>query len=119
MALERGSCDYLAVTTSGTVRFWRDEKGHGVIDWPETPGGCWTHFGAVAVAGYRSLQPGQPVVLEGEKVWQDGYAYRAVRAWPADQSPVDTAVDEACAAGTHASRLTLTFKRESPTEDVR
>lgn len=101
------------------MRFWLDEEGHGVIDSPETPGGCWTHFGAVAVAGYKSLQPGQPVILEWEKARQDGYAYRAVRTWPADQSPVDTLVDESGTTGAYSSTLTITYDRDLPTEDVR
>lgn len=41
--------------TQGTVRFWLDEEGWGVLDSPDTPGGCWTHFSHVLTAGYRSL----------------------------------------------------------------
>lgn len=40
----------------GTVGSWSDAEGWGVIESPETPGGCWAHFSVVAVTGYA----GQP-----------------------------------------------------------
>lgn len=73
--------------TSGTVRFWHDEEGWGVIDSDDTPGGCWAHFANVAVPGFRSLGPGQRVNLEWEAAEQDGYHFRATRAWPAGTEP--------------------------------
>lgn len=77
------------MTTEGTVRFWRNEDGWGVIDSVQTPGGCWAHISAVAVEGYKSLESGQAVLLEWEAAQQDGYAYRAVSTWPADRPPAD------------------------------
>lgn len=71
------------MTTLGTVRFWLDAEGYGVIDSADTPGGCWTHFSALQLQGYKSLQPGSAVVLEWESAQQDGFAYRALRTWPA------------------------------------
>ncbi len=56
-----------------------DEQDWGVIDSPETPGGCWAHYSAVAVAGFAHLEAGQEVLLEWEAAEQDGFAYRAVR----------------------------------------
>lgn len=73
--------------TSGTVRFWYDEQGWGVIDSDATPGGCWAHFSHISGPGYRSLQPGQDVAFEWEAAAQDGYSYRATRAWPAGDEP--------------------------------
>lgn len=70
------------MTTVGLVREWDNEEGWGVIDSPQTPGGCWAHYNDVAVAGYKSLDPGQSVHLEWEAVEQDGFAYRAVRTCP-------------------------------------
>ena len=32
------------VQSVGTVRVWHTEEGWGVIDCPDTPGGCWVHF---------------------------------------------------------------------------
>ncbi|UWZ40222.1 cold shock domain-containing protein [Dactylosporangium roseum] len=58
------------------------EEGWGVLDSPETPGGCWTHFSAVAMEGFRSLEPGQSVRLEWESPGQDGYAFRATHVVP-------------------------------------
>lgn len=75
------------MATAGKVRFWHDEQGWGVVDSDVTPGGCWAHFSAVALPGYRSLSPGQAVELEWEAFDQDGYALRARRVWPAGQAP--------------------------------
>ena len=77
------------MTTIGTVRTWTDDDGWGVVDSPETPGGCWAHFSSVLVRGYRRLHTGQRVHLEWEPVRQDGYSYRAVRTWPVGSEPVD------------------------------
>jgi CspA family cold shock protein len=63
----------------GVVRVWHGEQGWGVVDAPETPGGCWVHFSAVDAPGYRELRAGQQVLLEAEPVEQDGYRYRATR----------------------------------------
>ena len=52
----------------GTVRTWDDAEGWGVVDSADTPGGCWTHYSVVAVAGQLSLPPGRPVHLEWEPV---------------------------------------------------
>ncbi|ALO65413.1 hypothetical protein NHF46_23215 [Arthrobacter alpinus] len=46
------------MTTTGAVRIWHDEEGWGVLDSESTPGG-W------------------------EAAAQDGYSFRAIRAWPA------------------------------------
>jgi CspA family cold shock protein len=62
-------------------------EGWGVIDSPETPGGCWTHFSHVAMRGYRTLEIGQLVELEWQESGQDGYRYRAVRVWPTPGRP--------------------------------
>lgn len=78
----------------GTVRAWYDGDGWGVIDSPATPGGCWAHFSAVLVEGYRSLEVGQQVLLSFEQGWQDGYSYRAtavrVEGHPEPASDGDT-----------------------------
>ena len=106
------------VTTRGTVRVWLDEQGWGVIESQETPGGCWTHFSAVAVAGFARLEVGQVVLLEWEAAGQDGYAYRAVRTWPADRQPVDPVV-ETGNTGAYSSTLTITYDRDAPPYDTR
>jgi CspA family cold shock protein len=67
---------------AATVREWRPEEGWGVLDSAETPGGCWAHFSAVDMTGYRELHPGQNVRLHWEKVEQDGYRFRAVQVLP-------------------------------------
>ena len=76
------------VTTEGVVRVWHDDEGWGVLDSPSTPGGCWVGFGDVLVPGYRRLTAGQRVTFGFEAAQQDGYAYRATEAWPADSEPL-------------------------------
>jgi CspA family cold shock protein len=67
-----------------TVREWREEEGWGVLDSPETPGGCWGHYSHLRMDGFRTLEPGQRVDLEWEAPGfrQDGYDCRAVTIVP-------------------------------------
>ncbi|MDG9701835.1 cold shock domain-containing protein [Streptomyces sp. DH37] len=67
-----------------TVREWHEEEGWGVLDCPETPGGCWGHFSCIEMDGYRTLRAGQQVdlVWEAPGFRQDGYDYRALRIIP-------------------------------------
>lgn len=67
-----------------TVREWRDEEGWGVLDSPETPGGCFGHYADIQSPGFRTLSPGRQVELEWEApgFQQDGYDYRAVSIVP-------------------------------------
>ncbi|MEO7753721.1 MAG: cold shock domain-containing protein [Terracoccus sp.] len=70
------------MVTVAVVRVWHADDGWGVVDCPQTPGGCWVHFSNVQVAGYRALTVGQHVDLEWEEPGQDGFAYRAVTVTP-------------------------------------
>lgn len=66
--------------TTGTVREWHAEEGWGVVDSPDTPGGCWVHFSAIDGSGFRALTVGSKVDLGWELVKdQDGYKFRATR----------------------------------------
>ncbi|MBB1255499.1 cold-shock protein [Streptomyces alkaliterrae] len=67
-----------------TVREWHDEEGWGVLDSPETPGGCWGHYSVLRMDGFRTLTAGQRVELRWEDPGfrQDGYPYRAVSIAP-------------------------------------
>lgn len=97
----------MEVTTTATVRTWDDEQGWGVLDSPATPGGCWTHYAALDVAGYRTVSPGQQVSLTAESPGQDGFPWRAVRV-SVDGAP---RAEEGGAenAGAYASELTITM----------
>ncbi|GIF66997.1 hypothetical protein Ais01nite_50320 [Asanoa ishikariensis] len=66
----------------GIVREWHEELGWGVIDAPTVPGGCWAHFSALEMPGYRVLSAGQRVTFVAEAGEQDGFAYRAVSVRP-------------------------------------
>lgn len=96
------------VTATGRVRSWQAEEGWGVIDCPQTPGGCWAHFSVVAVEGYKALTPGQAVALDWEPAEQDGYAYRAVRTWPADRPPVPDQVHPSSPSA-YGSTLSISY----------
>ncbi|MBK3635560.1 cold shock domain-containing protein [Streptomyces sp. MBT97] len=70
---------------TATVREWHDEEGWGgVLDSPETPGGCWGHYADIQMKGFRTLSAGQRVDLTWEALGfkQDGYTYRAVTIVP-------------------------------------
>ncbi|MFI6640137.1 cold shock domain-containing protein [Streptomyces sp. NPDC050504] len=71
-------------TVRATVRVWHEEEGWGVLDCPETPGGCWGHYSNIEAAGFRTLTPGQTVDLRWEAPGfrQDGYEYRALLIVP-------------------------------------
>jgi CspA family cold shock protein len=90
------------------VRTFDADRGWGVIDGPDVPGGCWVHFSALAIDGYRMLVAGREVAFRAEAVDQDGFAYRAVKVWTDRAEPADRAPIEGGSAG-YQSRLTLTF----------
>jgi cold shock protein len=75
------------VAVEARVRVWHDEEGWGVVDSPETPGGCLVHFSHVDMAGYRSLRGVGTVELEYQEVPQDGYRFAAVRVRVPGQPP--------------------------------
>lgn len=65
----------------GTVKWWRDDKGWGVIATEQTaPFDVWCGFSAIEAFGYRSLKAGQRVEVEYERADQDSFKYRAIRA---------------------------------------
>jgi cold shock protein len=73
------------VTSSGTVREWDADRGWGVLDSADTPGGCWAHFSSISgMCGYLSLTAGEQVSFTFERARQDGYDYRAVVVEPDD-----------------------------------
>lgn len=100
------------MTTRGEVRVWHADEGWGVVDSPDTPGGCWAHFSAVLVAGYRALDAGALVELTYEAAEQDGYSFRAVEVWPAGQAPVREHPQVWGPSAAYRSVLTLTFDDE-------
>jgi cold shock CspA family protein/uncharacterized protein YjlB len=89
--------------TTGTVRFWLQDEGWGVLDSADTPGGCWVHYSAVEMPGYKQLQADGEVSFVFETGAQDGYDFRAVTVWP----------------GTAAYRSTLTLDFDGPAQPVR
>jgi len=87
------------VQSVGTVREWHTEEGWGVIDCPDTPGGCWAHFSHLfhedvpppgpgevlhVSGGFREAFEGETVDFDWERPrgGQDGYSFRAITVWP-------------------------------------
>lgn len=68
------------------------------------------------MSGYKCLNPGQSVALKWEVAKQDGFSYRAVRTWPADEQPVADHADEAGSSNAYSSTLRITYDdgRASP-----
>lgn len=99
------------------VRTWQPDEGWGVIDSPDTPGGCWAHFSSVLVPGYRALAAGQSVTFEYESAEQDGYHFRAIEVWPAGQSPDRSRHEITGPSDAYRSSLTVAF--EQPDEPGR
>ncbi|MFB9377718.1 hypothetical protein ACFFKU_11375 [Kineococcus gynurae] len=102
------------MSTRGVVRNWDDDEGWGVIDSPETPGGCWVLWAAVATTTPNGFRPGQEVAFTYEQGEQDGYGYRALRAWPWGDRPAQrpgvTVVNDRGGAFTS----TLTIGHDTP-----
>ncbi|MFE5299478.1 cold shock domain-containing protein [Streptomyces sp. NPDC056632] len=69
-----------------SIREWNDEEGWGVLDSPETPGGCWGSCFHIQAEGFRTLRVGQRVELlwEAPGFKQDGYDFRALEIVPLD-----------------------------------
>jgi cold shock protein len=93
-----------------TIRRWNTHRAWGVLDSPETPGGCWAHLSNIARPGPWDIQPGDEYMLEWEHAQQDGFAYRAVRMWPAGTAPIDPVIRHNSSA--YSSSLTLTFDED-------
>jgi cold shock protein len=73
--------------SEGTVREWSDDRGWGVIDSADTPGGCWVHFSYIVTDGLGTLMPGDHVTFTYEALRQDEFDYRAVLVWPPGVEP--------------------------------
>lgn len=61
------------------------------------------------MAGYKTLEPGQSVMLEWEVAQQDGFSYRARRTWPAGERPVVDRAFEVNSSDGYRSTLTITY----------
>ncbi|WP_045821572.1 cold-shock protein [Williamsia herbipolensis] len=88
------------MTSSGVIRVWHHDEGWGVIDSPDTPGGCRADAGAVMVEGVRTddgmlfmgLLEGEPVsFMWGPIRWDDDeFSVAATAVWPSRCEPPAT-----------------------------
>jgi CspA family cold shock protein len=64
----------------GTVKWWKPEKGYGVVLTPETaPKEIWVSFMHIEGEGFRELVQGEAVDIEYEPAMQDSFRFRAIR----------------------------------------
>ncbi|MGU3435920.1 hypothetical protein ACNHUS_23220 [Actinomycetes bacterium M1A6_2h] len=89
--------------STGIVSAWHNDEGWGVIDSPQTPGGCRTYYSALHPdevidappgnaysigGGIHGLDVGEHVDFEWEPVGdQDGYTFRTIRVRPRRDIP--------------------------------
>jgi CspA family cold shock protein len=97
------------VADRGVVREFHMNEGWGVIDGPAVPGGCWVHFSAIAMGGFRWLVAGQHVWFRADPAEQDGFSFRAVKVWTQDVEPAGPWGPQRSLDGAYHSRLVLTF----------
>ncbi len=70
----------------GTVKSWSTDVGWGVLVSPELPGEVFAHHIHLRWQdGFRSLEPGTPVVFEYRTPGQDGFDFAANWVREADQ----------------------------------
>jgi CspA family cold shock protein len=93
----------------GVVREFHADEGWGVVDGPAVPGGCWVHFSAIAMSGFRQLTAGQHVWFRAEPAEQDGFKFRAVKVWTEDSEPVGPPGPQRSSEGAYHSDVVLTF----------
>ncbi len=67
--------------TTGTVREWHDDLGWGLLDSPDTPGGCWAHSSSLEPTALRGPVVGSDVTFDFEMGAPDEHHFRAVRVW--------------------------------------
>ena len=95
--------------STGLVREYDPINGVGVIDSPDTPGGCWVHSSRIAMDGYRTLRVGERVAFTFEPFPQNGFAYRAleVRRNAQDTLPPPRSADGKSGPSPYTSELTI------------
>lgn len=98
------------MTTRGVIRTWDDEDGWGVIDSPDTPGGCWVSYSHIEAGVAPTLHTGQVVSFSFEAVeWQDGYRWRAILVQPEGAEPAPERKSRHEPSSAYRSSLHLTF----------
>ena len=71
---------YTRRTSIGIVKFWRDDKGYGVIEAVDTaPWDIWSSFSAIEAIGFKSLTVGERVEVTYHRANQESYRYVADR----------------------------------------
>jgi len=72
----------------GTVKWWRDAKGYGVIACAEiSPWDIWCHFSAIDGTGFRTLTADDPVEVEYCRADQESFKYVARKVRRLSESP--------------------------------
>ena len=82
--------------------------GVGVLDSPETPGGCWMLYSMIDMPRPVSVDVGQEGWVSYEEGPQDGFDWRAIRVRP-DGTPPGPVIEPSPRSSAYRSWLTLSF----------
>ena len=74
----------------GIVKFFKADKGWGVLVSAELPSDVWVHFSVIEMDGFRTFAAGDVVDFDVEEVEQDSFHYRATRALLLRHGPAPT-----------------------------
>jgi cold shock protein len=96
------------MSVKAKVRQWSDEEGWGVLDSPETPGGCWVSFTALEMTGYRSLRNTEWVELDWQVSRADSFSFTATRVRPLTHS-LDLPISADAIDGAYRSELHVEY----------
>jgi CspA family cold shock protein len=72
------------------VKFFKANKGWGVLVSSELPSDVWVHFSVIEGEGFREFAAGDVVEFDVEQVKQDSFDYRATRAVLVRHGPAPT-----------------------------
>ncbi len=97
---------------------WNHDEGWGVIDSPDTPGGCWIHITTPSVERRAfGLEVGRHVTFMWRKMElersQDGFSYVATDAWYVGEKPFRRRTSSYGSQGGLRTSLTITFDDET------
>ena len=99
----------------GVVREGHHDEGWGVLERPETPGGCWMLYSMIDMPRPVSVYVGQEAWFSYEEGPQDGFDWRAISVRPPG-TPPRPEIDVSGPSAAYRSKLTLYFNSEPEAE---
>ena len=83
-----GPVDERGTYATGTVKFWKGEKGWGAVVSDQVPADVFIHFAKIDLPGYRELFAGQRVEFRWVGARQDSFS--CVATWLRPLTPQAT-----------------------------